>query len=92
MVVSGFAEQVKNEQGSSVSVYPYHAQVSPFLVVFVDHLTKATSLWNAAIVLMIRYLNSPTSIPMPRFSELGEEFWRWLHDEDHHTYVFTGTT
>jgi hypothetical protein len=71
--ISGFVGAVEDERGTWVLVHLYDA-VSPFLVVFVDLLTKAASLWNVAILLMIRYLSSLTSIPIPSFSELGQVF------------------
>jgi hypothetical protein len=72
--VGGFAGSVEDERGSWLSVHLYNAQVSPFLIVFMDLLKKVPSLWNAAILLMIYHVNSATSIPTPSFSELGQVF------------------
>jgi hypothetical protein len=47
-----------------------HNAVSPFLVAFVDLLTKIASHWNAALLLITHYLLSLTFIPTPSFSEL----------------------
>jgi hypothetical protein len=68
--VRGFVGAVKDERGTWILVLLYYA-VSPLLVVFTYLLTKFASLWNAAIILMIGHLKSPTSIPIPCFSELG---------------------
>jgi hypothetical protein len=49
--VSGLVGAVEDERGTWILVHLYDA-VSPFLLVFIDLLTKVGSLWNVAVLLI----------------------------------------